>query len=633
MKKDNNFLPPPLVTAFAAFSIILIAFLSYRNILDYFFTTADSLALIETNRILSINDPVRIFTEPMMGGTEFIELAKHYRPVQGLSFSLDYFIWKLKPFGYHLTDLVLHVSVSVSVFFLMRLLTNGKQLHAWLSSVLFAVHPVLIEIVPGIARRQDIIATLFMLLSLLSFLKRLHSSSGPKTLLYISMFFYLAALGSKEIAVILLPLIFSYLMIFSGRQSIKEKLFHSIKKCLPYLLLTFAYLLWRAYILQGIGGRFGLSGKPLEISSVVFSVVRVISLYISDLLFPLDYVMLNLLSSRSISLFVMFPIVSLLLYYRRTILEITLSGRGITRFFKILLIAVMILSLTGMLTSLFMPQHVYRLLSAASFGEKLKLLTSLMEKRYYVLPSEFHKEDFILRLLCFALASSSAAGLIIIQQGDKVKNYFTDSANGGLIGYLLLWLFFPLCVYMPTLMFSHHFMYISVIPFSACLAVFFIEGFQSVIRRARKKEVIGVKRLFSFIMITGLLISLFSYSPLVRKYRDWETASNLYSMFFGKLSEIIPQLPHDAAVNVYDLPRIIVYSKDFAPRAQTATFLTDYSIKSWLNLNYPNNGVEVSAINRGGIYTNISELKIETGKNNKAVNIIVSGERIDGDRD
>jgi hypothetical protein len=628
MKKNNNFIYPYLVTVFIISSIALISFFTYSYILGYYFTTADSLTLIETSRIQSVNDLFRIFTEPLMSKTKFVELAKHYRPVQTLSFSLDCFIWKLNPFGYHLTDLIVHTLVSILVFFLILFLTNGKRLQAWLAAVIFTTHPILIEAVPGIARRQEPIATLFIILSFLFFLKYLHSVSDKKLLLFFSLFSYTFALGTKEIAIILPLLIFAYLMIFSINTSLKVGLVRAIKKCLPYILLTFIYFLWRVYILKGIGGRFGLSGKPFELSDIFFSVFKVTAQYIADLLYPVDFLILNLLSNRFLSLFVIFLIFIFLLSYRKTIIGTTHNTKRITKYFKTLLAILIILSLAGILASLLISTHINQLLSKTAFGEKLKLLTNLMEKRYYTLSMEFYKEDFILRLLFFALFSISTIWLLIIHQIDKIRSFFINSAYGRLTGFLLIWLFLPLIIYLPTLVFSHHFMYISIIPFSALGVIAVVDNFQFIFQKVKKKEFINTSKMLSFIIIAGLLISIFTYSPLVKKYRDWETASNLYEMFFHKLSEIVPQLPNNATIYVHNLPQIIISTNAMVPRAQTATYLTDYSIKSWLNLNYPGNNIEIISINREGIYTGIAEFKIEMEENNRVVDINVFGEKI-----
>jgi len=92
MGSNNHCFKKHLITCLMIATIALIAFWSYHDILGYFFAATDSLTLIDTSRIQSGNDVVRIFTEPLMNGTQFSEVYRYYRPITTLSFSLDYFI-------------------------------------------------------------------------------------------------------------------------------------------------------------------------------------------------------------------------------------------------------------------------------------------------------------------------------------------------------------------------------------------------------------------------------------------------------------------------------------------------------------------------------------------------------------
>ena len=47
----------------------------------------------------------------------------HYQPLSWLTFSLDYLLWGMDPFGYHLTNILLHSANAVLFYFLtLRLL-------------------------------------------------------------------------------------------------------------------------------------------------------------------------------------------------------------------------------------------------------------------------------------------------------------------------------------------------------------------------------------------------------------------------------------------------------------------------------------------------------------------------------
>ncbi|UCH95028.1 MAG: hypothetical protein JSV88_32900 [Candidatus Aminicenantes bacterium] len=237
-------------------SIALVSFLAYKDILDNYFSGIDTFTLIETSQIHSFKDITRIFTERMTGGTAFLKAAKFYRPIAVLSYGIDYLIWKLNPLGYHLTDLMLHIFASVLVFLLIRFLTAGKQITAWIGAIVFTLHPILVESVPVNARRHDILASIFIMLAFLMFLEYRSEEFKHKLFLIFSILFYLLALGSKEIALIFPLLIFCYLMVFgsAGKKPFWGVLNFIIKKCFPYLMVTLIFILWRSYVLQGIGG-------------------------------------------------------------------------------------------------------------------------------------------------------------------------------------------------------------------------------------------------------------------------------------------------------------------------------------------------------------------------------------------
>ena len=108
-----------------------------------------------------------------------------YRPVRVITLAIDHFFWKLNPFGYHLTNLLLHiVNIIIIYFFVLKLKTFTKRKNeprassfrqhflepAFLTAALFAVHPIHTESVTWIKNRSDLLASIFFLLSLSFFL-------------------------------------------------------------------------------------------------------------------------------------------------------------------------------------------------------------------------------------------------------------------------------------------------------------------------------------------------------------------------------------------------------------------------------------------------------------------------------
>ena len=143
-----------------------------------------------------------------------------YRPVVTLSYFIDYYLWGLKPFGYHLTNLLLH-SVNVILFYLFTISLLRDRGVAFLAALLFAVHPVLTEAVNAISYREDILIVVFLLPSFLLFLKISNSSMNKIrwwTFYILSLLLYLLALFSKEMAVTFPLLLVVYYICFKDKE-------------------------------------------------------------------------------------------------------------------------------------------------------------------------------------------------------------------------------------------------------------------------------------------------------------------------------------------------------------------------------------------------------------------------------
>jgi Dolichyl-phosphate-mannose-protein mannosyltransferase len=117
---------------------------------------ADDFFILARVKAQVLAHPIEYFR---MGFFEF------YRPLVFLSHALDWRVWGLNAFGFHLTNVLLHAVNTVLVFLLgRRLLTRPG---ATAAALLFALHPGSHEAVHWIAARFDLMATCFTLVALL----------------------------------------------------------------------------------------------------------------------------------------------------------------------------------------------------------------------------------------------------------------------------------------------------------------------------------------------------------------------------------------------------------------------------------------------------------------------------------
>lgn len=120
-----------------------------------------------------------------------------YRPLFDLLLSGCLALFGLNPLGYHLSILSLYVLVAVVVGVVGELLT-GRRAIGLLSALLFASHGAHAEPVLWIASGNEILAGLFVVLTVLAYL--LFRRSGRWTWLLLAGICYLFGLASKETA-------------------------------------------------------------------------------------------------------------------------------------------------------------------------------------------------------------------------------------------------------------------------------------------------------------------------------------------------------------------------------------------------------------------------------------------------
>lgn len=218
--------------------IVGAVFCVYWNSISGAFLWDDKYLVVKNTHIRILSDAPRLFTESL--GAGYQNSFSFYRPIQALSYALDFHFWKLDARGYHVTNILLHALTAVLAYFLLAgFLKNNTA--ALFAALLFAVHPVHTEAVAYISGRADILAALFMLAALLA-ARRYTDEHAPPAVMW-SAFFFLAALFSKESA-LMLPLLVLIV--------IKREQWRSLLKLFPAYVLSFAVYAMFRFRSQGV---------------------------------------------------------------------------------------------------------------------------------------------------------------------------------------------------------------------------------------------------------------------------------------------------------------------------------------------------------------------------------------------
>jgi len=113
----------------------------------------------------------------------------------------------------HAHNVVLHAINAALLFLLLSMMARGRLSVFWplLLSLLWALHPLRVEVVCWITERKELLSVLFMLLSLMAYLK------GHRFSYSFSLLFFILALLAKPVAVTLPAVILAWDWIVGGR--------------------------------------------------------------------------------------------------------------------------------------------------------------------------------------------------------------------------------------------------------------------------------------------------------------------------------------------------------------------------------------------------------------------------------
>ncbi len=226
--------------------LVLLGLAAYFNTFSNQFLWDDDFLIVNNYSVQSWSNWWQYFVTDLYNSA-----SNYYRPMQMISYNLDYSLWKLEPFGYHLSNLVFHLFVTILLYFFVKRLTKDNRV-AFVASAIFIVHPLNIESVTYISGRADSIMGIFLLLSILFFDSHFVKEKR-KAILYLgaSAISFLLALFSKESAVIFPIIIFVYAWFFKTKDEISrsEKMV-GFKFVYPFLVISAVYLILRTSALN-----------------------------------------------------------------------------------------------------------------------------------------------------------------------------------------------------------------------------------------------------------------------------------------------------------------------------------------------------------------------------------------------
>jgi len=213
------------------------------------------------------------------------------RPAAALSLAVTYALFGYKVWGYHLTNLLIHVFAGLTLYGIVRrsLLTEklrsrfGKDAStlAWLVATLWLLHPLQTESVTYIIQRIESLMGLFFLLTLYTAI-RANQSPRPSVWQAFSVLCCAAGMGTKEVMVTapLMVLLYDRLF-FTGSVSA------AFRRRRPFYVLLFST--WAVLLaVNWWGPRFKSAGFSIGINPFYYAAnqCKIVCHYLKSSLWP-----------------------------------------------------------------------------------------------------------------------------------------------------------------------------------------------------------------------------------------------------------------------------------------------------------------------------------------------------------
>lgn len=236
--------------------IILLSFIVYFNTLFNDYALDDS--MVVTRNIYTqkgFSGIKEIFTTDSFTG--FFGVQKNlvsggrYRPLSIATFAIEYQFFGKSPFVCHLVNLLLYAFTGIIIYLIfLRILPKPKEEH-WLLSVpfvtalLFMAHPIHTEVIANIKGRDEILAFLGAISTLLVIILYFETKK-PLLLVFGFVIFFLGLLSKENTAtyIFIIPLT---LYVFSKKPKFKEILIPSLVPVIALLIFVFV----RSFFIAG----------------------------------------------------------------------------------------------------------------------------------------------------------------------------------------------------------------------------------------------------------------------------------------------------------------------------------------------------------------------------------------------
>ena len=253
---------------------IILSFLVFGNGISGEFVFDDVTVVQNRGDLTNPSNFFNLFISPYHQNTPKSGL---FRPFTMATYSLNHNILGSSPAGFHVVNILIHALNSFLVFWLVIWFLKSRPV-AYVSSLLFLLHPIHTEAITSIVGRAELLAFFWSLTTIYFF------SKSNKILSAVAFLF---ALMSKEVALMVLPVVF-YIDIFFLNKNWRRAITSNLFFILPFIFYGFLrYLALGRYFSGGIDTTI-VSNVLMSVSvpERIFTALKVLVLYVEKLIWP-----------------------------------------------------------------------------------------------------------------------------------------------------------------------------------------------------------------------------------------------------------------------------------------------------------------------------------------------------------
>ena len=291
----------PFLSSFKSQAIFLaiIGFVFYFNSLSNEYALDDDIVILKNKYVqdgfkgikkIMTRDAYDSFYNQMQSGAQLS--GGRYRPLSIVTFAIETQFFGNNPGVKHFFNVVFYLLSVVALLYLLRkyFFKNLPDI-AFLTALIFTIHPIHTEVVANVKSRDEIFSFLFICLTFI-YAFRWRDDNKNSTMLKAAACYFLALL-SKEWGITLVALIPLSFIIFR-----KEEISESLKKSISFFVVAFVYIIIHIKFV-GLGGSEGhkeilnnpylLASKPEKYATEIFVLLKYFVLLIVPSPLSADY--------------------------------------------------------------------------------------------------------------------------------------------------------------------------------------------------------------------------------------------------------------------------------------------------------------------------------------------------------